>query len=123
MHYLTRIGSLRACRYRPTTTLPLGYVPKIKVKIKRAPRTAEQKARLKQESRRKKDLLEEGLKSWHIDTIARANAIGLSIGRSCCYVLKYMMNNGAEMVQERTKINPFNAFKSIRMAKLNDGEP
>jgi hypothetical protein len=120
MYYITRVGTLRTARYRPT--LPPGYIRKIKVKVKRAPRTAEQKARLKRERGKKKDLLSEGVKSWHQDTLARAETIGLSIGRTQRYVLNYMMNDGAEMVRGRVKINSFNAFKSIRMAELNEGE-
>jgi hypothetical protein len=89
---------------------------------KSAPLTKEQKVQRAAKAACTKLTLAQGIADWHANTQLEAEELAQKLGKSKRYVLNAMFQDGAQMVNAREKTNAFNAFKSIRLAQINEGK-
>jgi hypothetical protein len=94
---------------------------KVLKKKRRAPTTAEQKKKQVEKRKKNQQTLAQGVAEWRAQTDQKAQELAEQLGKTKQYVLNAMMNDGASLVRHREKTNAFNAFKSVRMAQINEG--
>jgi len=75
-----------------------------------------------EERHRKQEEQDLAVSEWHASTLTKANELGERFGKKPRYFLDQFYSGGARMVHHHEKVNPHNAFKSLKARELRDGE-
>jgi hypothetical protein len=89
---------------------------------KQAPLTTHQRAQKQATHLEKQSGIDEAVQSWFSATIAQADELAEKFGKKPRYFLDLFFHGGAHMIQKRKKVNPWNAFTSMKAKEVNSGK-
>jgi hypothetical protein len=88
---------------------------------KRPPLPAQQQKEQQQKNRERQQQIDDAVGEWYTYTLAKADDLGKRFNKKPRYFLDLFFQGGVKMVTHRTKVNAFNAFKSLKAAEVNEG--
>lgn len=86
-----------------------------------APRPSAQRQEKKQECLEQQEAIDAAVNEWFSYTIAKADDLASRFQKKPRYFLDIFFQGGARMVHHHSKVNSFNAFKSLKSRELNEG--
>ena len=88
---------------------------------KSAPLTSKQKKEKQIQREENQAAIDTAVDEWFNLTMEKANELGEKFNKKPCYFLDIFFHGGARMVHHHEKVNPHNAFISLKSQELRDG--
>jgi hypothetical protein len=88
---------------------------------KSTPLTSKQKKEKKIQREENQAAIDAAVDEWFTSTMAKANELATQFNKKPRYFLDIFFHGGARMVHHHEKVNPHNAFISLKSQKLRDG--
>ena len=90
--------------------------------LKSAPIPAQQRQEKLEARQEKQQAIDDAVAEWFSYTIAKAEDLAQRFDKKPRYFLDIFFQGGARMVNHHSKVNAYNAFKSLKAQELNDGD-
>lgn len=88
---------------------------------KSAPLTSKQKKEKKIQREENQEAIDAAVDEWFTLTMTKANELAAQFNKKPRYFLDIFFHGGARMVHHHEKVNPHNAFISLKSQELRDG--
>jgi hypothetical protein len=88
---------------------------------KSAPLTSKQKKEKKDQREENQAAIDTAVDEWFTSTMAKANELAVQFNKKPRYFLDIFFHGGARMVHHHEKVNPHNAFISLKAQELREG--
>jgi hypothetical protein len=88
---------------------------------KSAPITSKQKKEKKVQREENQAAIDAAVDEWFTSTMAKVNELAAQFNKKPRYFLDIFFHGGARMVYHHEKVNPHNAFMSLKAQELRDG--
>jgi hypothetical protein len=88
---------------------------------KSAPLTSKQKKEKKVQREENQAAIDEAVDEWFTSTMAKVNELAAQFNKKPRYFLDIFFHGGARMVHHHEKVNPHNAFMSLKAQELREG--
>ena len=69
----------------------------------------------------KQQAIDDAVSQWYMYSITKANDLSHRFNKKLRYFLDMFFQGSAHMVNHHSKVNPHNAFKSIKAQELHEG--
>ena len=89
---------------------------------KSTPLTSKQKKEKRVLHEENQAIIDAAIDKWFSSTMAKANELAVQFNKKPCYFLDIFFHGGARMVHHHEKVNPHNAFMSLKAQELRDGK-
>lgn len=89
---------------------------------KSAPIPAQQRQKKLEARKDKQEAIDDAVGEWYSYTIAKADDLAQRFNKKPRYFLDIFFQGGARMVNHQSKVNPYNAFKSLKAQELSDSK-
>lgn len=89
---------------------------------KSAPLTSKQRKEKKVQREENQAAIDAAVDQWFSSTMAKANELAAQFNKKPRYFLDIFFHGGARMVHHHEKVNPHNAFMSLKAQELRDGK-
>ena len=89
---------------------------------KSAPLTSKQKKEKRVLCQENQATIDAAIDQWFSLTMAKANELAAQFNKKTHYFLDIFFHGGAHMVHHHEKVNPHNAFMSLKAQELCDGK-
>jgi hypothetical protein len=86
-----------------------------------APLTSTQKKEKKVQREENQEAIDAAVDEWFTSTMAKVNELAAQFNKKPRYFLDIFFHGGARMVHHHEKVNPHNAFMSLKAQELRDG--
>lgn len=90
-------------------------------KSKSAPQTSKQRKEKVVQREKNQMAIDAAVDEWFSMTTSKANELATRFNKKPRYFLDIFFHGGARMVHHHEKVNPHNAFMSIKAQELRDG--
>jgi len=87
---------------------------------RRAPLTDAQRKERSAASQKRQDEIDEAVRDWKATTLTLATDLGRRFNKKPRYFLDLFFQGGVRLVHKQTKVNPRNAFLSMKAQELRD---
>ena len=87
---------------------------------RRAPLTDAQREERSAASRKCQDKIDDAVHDWKASTLTLATDLARHFNKKPCYFLDLFFQGGVHLVHKQTKVNPHNAFLSMKAQELCD---
>ena len=87
---------------------------------RRAPLTDSQRKERSAASQKRQDEIDEAVHDWKANTLTLATDLARRFNKKCRYFLDLFFQGGVHLVHKQTKVNPHNAFLSMKAQELRD---
>jgi hypothetical protein len=86
-----------------------------------APLTSKQKKEKRVQREENQEAIDAAVDEWFTSTTAKANELAGKFNKKPRYFLDIFFHGGARMVHHHEKVNPHNAFISLKAQELREG--
>ena len=104
-----------------TLTVKAANVRRPRRRHKQAPLTAHQRALNAASRAARQGNIDQAVSDWYSATLLKAEQLAATYNKKPRYFLDLFFQGGARMVQNRKKVNPWNAWTSMQAKRLNAG--
>lgn len=104
-----------------TTSLRLPPSRKRNRVSRRAPLTNAQRKERSVASGKRQEEIDEAVRNWKASTLTLASDLARRFNKKPRYFLDLFFQGGVHLVHKQTKVNPHNAFLSMKAQELRDG--
>ena len=87
---------------------------------RRAPLTDSQRKERSAASQKRQDEIDEAVRDWKANTLTLATDLARRFNKKRRYFLDLFFQGGVHLVHKQTKVNPHNAFLSMKAQELRD---
>lgn len=91
------------------------------IKSKSAPQTSKQRKEKVAQREENQTAIDAAVNEWFSMTTSKANELATRFNKKPRYFLDIFFHGGARMVHHHEKVNPHNAFMSLKAQELRDG--